>query len=151
MQKKAEIPYFTNQKFFTPSLVFYPHFPTLKWDYVKPASRMAYCVTHIWSKMGVKTSESGKNFWFVKYGMPAFFLHQKACKNIENSWKSILLKIEKKNFFSSFFGKVWKKSFFFSSIFKKIDFRSFSRFLHAFWCKRKLRFHTLQIKSLLPH
>ena len=30
-------------------------------------------------------------------------------------------------------------------------FASFLRFFANFWCKRKLRFHTFQIKSFLPH
>ena len=107
--------------------------------------------------MGEKTSEGGKKLLNRKVWYLSFLLHKKLCKNNKNSRKSIYLKVGK---YWNFLGevKIWKnfivlaeKIFFsFFSIFKWIDFRKFLIFLHNFLCKRKLRYHTLRIKTFLP-
>ena len=70
---KAEYPYFTNRKFFTPLLVFYPLIfasegTTQNWNFEATFS----CKIVDAKKGGKKLVRGVKNFWFGKYGFSAF-------------------------------------------------------------------------------
>ena len=87
----------------------------------------------------------GKKLSIWKIWILSFILHQKLCKNVQNSRKSISLKIQKKSEKSTFFQKILQKIDFFKllSNFKKFDFHEFLTFLLDFLCKMRLSIQSL--------
>ena len=145
-----------SKSFLPPSLVFYPTFLALKFAQIS-CSQLIYAQLSMLQKWGKKLVRGVKNFWIVKYDISAFFCtknHVKILKTCENRFTWKLEKIE------MFFGwkqKFEKISFFgreiFFSFFSNFQANRFSRVFNIFtwfWCKRKLRYHTLRFKSFLP-
>ena len=81
---KAEIPHFTNQKFFTPLTSFLPPFCLLKTNRVKivESENFDLCRMFICQRWGKKTSKWGKKLSICKVGLFSFHLHQKSWENI---------------------------------------------------------------------
>ena len=99
MQKKAEISYFTIQKFFVPALVFYPTFVTSKVEHIWVVNMKSEQTSRL-KKWGKKLVRGVKNFWFGKYGISAFVCtknYQKIFKTREYSWKWNLIILKVKN------------------------------------------------------
>ena len=71
MQKKAEISYFTIQKFFTPLTNFYPTFVTSKVEHIWVVNMKSEQTSRL-KRWGTKTSEGGKNFWIFSSSIAAF-------------------------------------------------------------------------------
>ena len=82
VQKKAEISYFTIQKFFTPSLVFYPTFVTSKVEHIWVVNMKSEQTSRL-EKWGKKLVRGVKNFWFRKFTVSASFCTKNQQKTLE--------------------------------------------------------------------
>ena len=83
VQKKAEISYFTIQKFLPPSLVFYPTFVTSKVEHIWVVNMKSEQTSRL-KKWGKKLVRGVKNFWIFSISISAFI----CTKNYQKIFKT---------------------------------------------------------------